>query len=298
MSDLNLIVSNPPHRSPDPAAVAPHLDCSAAEVRMKLNFPAPEIWLSESDKEAARDKTKALLSAGVNVAWIPGPVLAGAPRAVAGTAAVVDGARFAIDTSVGELEVKAGDPVVAVLGEPVQQEARPAADTRSMLAQNVPGRGPVRNLPFVSGVATSLGGVAGYKAVDKLDKMAKDARDAAEKRLSEVQFAEPTEQFLDVYVFGSGTWGAARLASSHTDFSGLGDRKQPTARANVGAILDLLKEDYGARVDERLVKVTYKPSIVSGVALNQVLGRISEQLAGVPLLDVASVLAFLTSKGK
>jgi len=296
MADYQLIVSNPPHGTPDPVAVAPHLKRSAAEVRMKLNFPAPEIWIAETEKGAAGEIATALVEAGAKVAWIPGSVLAAAPLIAPASAIVIDAGRATITTSAGEMVINQGDRVVAALGEPVAQETRPVTDTRSVLTQKVPGRGPVKNLPFVSGIVAGVGGVAGYKAVDKLDKMAADARDSAETRLSSAQYAEPTELFLDVYAFGAGGWKATRLAPSNTDFSGLGDQKQPMARANIDAIANVLKGDFGARMDERLVKVTYKPTIVSGIALTQVLGEISEQLASVPLLDLGSRLVFLTSK--
>jgi hypothetical protein len=265
MAEYQLIVSNPPHRSPDPVAVAPHLKCSAAEVRMKLNFPAPEIWLFEPDKGAAAATAQGLVKTGANVVWIPGSVLAAAPRVVDASAVGIEGDKVVITTNTAVMVASTGDRLVAILGEPVQRETRSASGGRSMLTQNV----------------------AGHQA----------ASGRAKAGLSDVPSAEPTELFVDVYALGGDGWKAARLTPSETDFSGLGDRKQPMARANIGAIVGLLRDDYGARVDERLMKVTYKPAIVSGLALIQVLGSISDRLAALPLLDLGSRLAFLTSKG-
>ena len=301
MAEYQLVVSNPPHRSPDPLAVAPHLGSSAAEVRMRLNFPAPEIWLAESDKDAARQATKSLIEAGVNVAWIPGSVVAAIPRRVTGVSATLNAEKVVINTADGDLQIVAGDRVVVVVGEPVAQDSRPVADRRSILTQKVPGRGPVRNLPFVGGIATGVavgvGGVVGYQALNKIDQMAADARDAAGTRIGDMQANVATELFLDIYALGGEGWKPVRLTQSCTDFSGLGEAKQPSGRANLTAIKDAIRERCGARVDERLVKVTYKPAIVSGIALNQVLRAISEQLAAQPLLDIGAGLAFLTSKG-
>jgi hypothetical protein len=297
MTEYHLIVSNPPHRSPDPKAAAQQLGMSAAEVRMKLNFAAPEVWLAETDKDAAREAATALNGAGVNVAWIPGSVLAAVPGVLATSEVFLDSERVVLGSSAGELTIESGHRVVAVLGEPVQQETRPTSGAQSVLTQKVPGRGPVRNLPFVSNIAIGIGGVAGYKAIDKLDKMAADAKDSAGTRLSGTKSVDPVEVFLDVYALGDGGWRATRLAPSLTDFSGLGERKQATGRANIGAVVEMLEEVYGARVDKRLLKVAYKPAVVSGVALIQVLRSISERLATLPLMDVGSALAFLTSKG-
>lgn len=254
MADSQLIVSNPPHTEPDPTAVAQHLGFSVAEVRMQLNFPAPEIWIAEVEKDAAAKTATALLEAGANVAWIPGSVLAAAPQAELGLAIAIEGNTVVVTTAAGDLTINAGDRLVAVVGEPVQREG---------------GRG---------------------------EDQATDARDSNEKRFSGMQVVEPTELFLDVYAFGTSGWKAARLSPSHTDFSGLGERKQATARANMGVILEAFRVEFGARVDERLIKVTYKPTIVSGQALNQVLSSISEHLGALPLLDIGSKLAFLTSK--
>ena len=153
-------------------------------------------------------------------------------------------------------------------------------------------------MPFVSNVAAGIAGVAGYKAIDKLDKMAAEAKDDAGKRLGDMQSGQSAELYLDVYVLAGDSWKAIRLAPFLTDFNGLGELKGPTARANITAILQVLKEKCGARGDERLKKVTYKPSIVSGIALKEVLGAISESLAALPLLEVGAKLAFLTSKGR
>lgn len=296
MTDYQLIVSNPPHRSPDPVSAAPHLQCAAAEARMKLNFPAPEIWLAETANDAARSAASALLGQCVNVVWIPGSVLASVPGPTMGSEIATENDTVVITTAMGRLEINPGQSVVAVLGEPVQQDARPVSEHRSMITQPVPARSPSRSMPSVPGVETVVGAADGAESAVDGDQLTADARELAEKRQSDGQLAAPTELFLDVYALGEGGWKATRLMPSHTDFSGLGDRKQPMARANIGAIVDLLKGDYDARVDERLVKVTYKPTIVSGLALTQVLGRISEHLAALPLFDIGSRLAFLTSK--
>ncbi len=296
MADYQLIVSNPPHTAPDPTAVAPHLGLSAAEVRMQLNFPAPEIWIAEAEKDAAAKTATALLGAGANVAWIPGSVLAAAPQADIGLAIAIEGNTVVVTTVAGDLTVNTGDRVVAVVGEPVQREGSPVTEIRPSLPQNEPGRGSGQTVPFASGITTGVGGAAGSNAINKVDNQATDARDSAEKRLSGMQFVEPTELFLDVYALGASGWKAARLSPSHTDFSGLGERKQAMARANMGVVLEALRAEFGARVDERLIKVTYKPTIVSGQALNQVLSSISEHLGALPLLDIGSKLAFLTSK--
>lgn len=298
MAELHLIVSNPPHRDPDVAAAAPLLQCAAPEARLKVNFPAPDIWLAEPVPDSARQKAQALLEAGVNVAWIPGSVLAAVPGCAMGVATTLADEGLHFTTSRGDMRVAKGDQVVAVVGEPVQQEGRSPSDQRSLLTQKVQGHGPVRNVQVNGGAASDIAGGAGMNAVDSPVEMGPAARSSAEKRLSEVRSLDAFELFLDVYAMGGEGWKVVRISPSSTDFSGLGAAKQPMARANIGAIVELLEKDYGARVDQRLMKVTYKPAVVSGLALSQVLRSISERLSGLALLDIGSRLAFLTSKGK
>jgi hypothetical protein len=152
-------------------------------------------------------------------------------------------------------------------------------------------------MPFASGIV-SAAGIAGYAAVNKLDKMTQEAKEAATKRISDSRMAEPGTLFLDVYARGGEGWQAARITQSDVDFSGLGAIMQPSARGNINAIIDALSEKLDARIDRRLVKVAYRNTIVSGVALHQVLREISEELASASLTEIGSRLAFLTTKGK
>ncbi|UCG88670.1 MAG: hypothetical protein JSW71_09075 [Gemmatimonadota bacterium] len=264
---------------------------------MKLNFPAPEVWFAESEEEAARKTATALVQAGIDVAWIPGSVLAQVPAPVSTTAVAFDGDTMTLTTAIGAMALRRGDRIVAVSGEPQRQEARLSSERRSVLTQNVPGHGPIRTMPFASGIV-SAAGIAGYAAINKLDKMAQEAKDAATNRISDSRMAELGAQFLDIYTFTPEGWKAARITQTDVDFSELGAIKQPTTKANIRAILDKLHECFEARLDERLQHVTYKSSVIGGVALNQVLRGISTRLGDLPPMDLGSRLAFLTTKGR
>lgn len=298
MSEYQLVVTDPPHRAPEPLAIARLMRSTAADVRMKLNFPAPEIWFAETSEEAARDCTMGLRAAGLNVVWIPGLVLAAVPPASLVTEVSANESVVRIRTEDSDLQLSGWEPVVVVRCEPPEQDARPRSSGGSVLTQKVPGQGPVSNVPFVKGIATGVGGIAGYRAAQKLDKVAADAQSDAEKRVGGVQTQEPMKMYLDVYTYLDVGWRAARITPSSTDFSGLASLKQPTARGNFRAIIDLLRTRCRTVVDERLVKVLQRSSIVSGVALSNVLSTISTSLAAAPLSDISSRFAFLTSKGR
>jgi len=127
MPQPELIVSDPPHRAPNPETAAQHLDCSLAEARVRLNCPAPEIWLAEADETAARNKGSALLAGGLNVIWIRGSLLAAVPRLEPATAVAIESDGVTITTADGALPVAGVDRAVLVLGEPWTLEDRPRA---------------------------------------------------------------------------------------------------------------------------------------------------------------------------
>ncbi len=76
-----LLVSNPPHGDVDAKIVAEAFELSAAEARMRTNFPSPEIWFADEDVDALKKTGGALLKAGAKVRIIKGSMLTVIPRA-------------------------------------------------------------------------------------------------------------------------------------------------------------------------------------------------------------------------
>lgn len=295
MAECHLIVSNPPHRSPDPEAAAPYFNCTSAEVRMKLNFPAPEVWFAESEEEAARETATALMHAGIHVAWIPGSVLALVPHAQWTTAVAAEGHSMILTTADGVMNLELGDRIVAVSGEPPGKASRVSSTRHSVLTQRVMGHDHPRT-SAASGKASSVA-FTRPAAVTKSGKAVHEEGHSATVHMDESRLAEPVGHFLDVYAYTREGWRAARITQTDVDFSGLGAMKQPTARANIRAILGMLGQELEAHVDERLQHVAYRSSVVGGVALNQVLRSISPHLGDLPPMDLGSRLVFLTAKG-
>lgn len=294
MTEYHLIVSNPPHRTIQAQAAAQCFQCTAAEVRMKANFPAPEIWLAETDAGAVRQWGKALLGAGLNVALVRGSVLAAVPRIQWAGAVRLGESGFTVITETGEVEIARDDRVVAVFGEPHKQEARSKTGSGSILTQQLSGRSTGKGLP-IAPHAAGVGGVVAQAAMDQLGKVAKEAKESAKQRLSDIDAGPEPSMFLDLYVYAADGWRAVRLTPAGVDFSGLGDLMKPTARANIQTILETLEN---AHLDERLMHVTYRFSVVGGTALNKVLGEIAEDLGAIPPMDLGSSLVFLTSMGR
>ena len=76
-----LLLSNPPHGDVDAMIVAQAFGLSAAEARMKTNFPSPEIWFADEAVDALKKTGGALMKAGAKVRIIKGSMLTAIPRA-------------------------------------------------------------------------------------------------------------------------------------------------------------------------------------------------------------------------
>ncbi len=80
MAMYTLVVSNPPHeKEVDADGAAPCFGLTAADVRMKANYGAPEIWLADKDRSKLEDAAQTLRETGLNVVVVPGKDLANIP---------------------------------------------------------------------------------------------------------------------------------------------------------------------------------------------------------------------------
>jgi hypothetical protein len=295
MAERYLIVSNPPHESSALVPAAAALGMSAADFRIKANFPAPEIWSAHADLAAAREQAGVLLAAGLRVALVPASVVEKVPAARHASALSHGPDGFTVVVESGSTTIGHTDRVVVVSSESVPHESRPARSSQSILTQQIDHRGPLS--PLGGFAAASVVGTAAYIAADRIDKLKEDAKRDMKREVSKIQAAPAAVLALDIYSYGAAGWQSARLFAHQTDFSGLGALKQPTGKGNFQKILDTFKQQFeNARIDERLVKVSHRSASVGGVALSRILGEASAQLAQLQPMDLASRLAFLTSK--
>ena len=80
MDTYTLVVSNPPHEKElDTTRAAPCFGLTAADVGMKANYVAPEIWLAGTDRSELEDAAQTLREAGLNVVVLAGKDLANIP---------------------------------------------------------------------------------------------------------------------------------------------------------------------------------------------------------------------------
>jgi hypothetical protein len=105
--------------------------------------------------------------------------------------------------------------------------------------------------------------------------------------------------FVDFYFGAADGWRAGSLVPDHVDLSDLGPLKQSGFAANIRAILDELRDRFDrGRVDERLMSVSYRYTVVSGMPMSRLLRDVSDELSQTAPFDLASRLVFLTVQRK
>ena len=74
-----LVLSHPPHGEVDLKLAAMVLRLTAVDVRLKANYPIPEIWLEHGAAAVAESAAASLRAAGMRVVAVPGAALAEIP---------------------------------------------------------------------------------------------------------------------------------------------------------------------------------------------------------------------------
>ena len=118
MSDHHLLISNPPQPAGDLTGVTELFELSAAEIRMKANFQAPEIWFASEDFEHLTTTAESLEKAGLNVVLVRHGGLQAVPdRAVVQAFTFhEDGLELLADTT--NVRIPYDEPVIMVRCKP------------------------------------------------------------------------------------------------------------------------------------------------------------------------------------
>lgn len=133
MPEYHLVVSNPPHggAEEDLESVAECLGITVAEARMRVKFPAPEIWLVETDRDEAKHKAEGLYGAGLNCAVIAGKVLAAVPTPQHVAALSVSDSGFVAALESEEIPLRRDGRVVVVVSDPAPLDERRQRETQA-----------------------------------------------------------------------------------------------------------------------------------------------------------------------
>ena len=256
-----LLLSNPPHGEIDVALVAPSFGFTAAEARMRANFPAPEIWFADTDLDALKRTGGALVKGGVKVRIIKGSMLCAIPPANHMTSFAFHPDRLTVQLQSDSSFSAAYDARLIIVS------SRPKANPTITTERPTPQRGIV---------ATDLRGQATAGV---------DAHSGA---------MDPW--FLDLYFIVQSKVRRLRARTGKVDYSGLGPDLKPVAKLNHAELLSRIKAQFTkAAFDERLVDVPApKRSMISGKGLPVILESIDPALKNITIEDLQSRLVFLS----
>ena len=294
MENPTLVISNPPHEDIDPALAAPCFGLSPAEVRMKANYPIPEIWLADSAGGAIDPTVGILRTAGLNVVSVPGKKLAEIPAQASVKSFAFTQAGLTLNVEDSQVELSPDGALIAVFCQP-----RAGGDRPSGVGSN----------PLTEGLRQRKSGV--FMARDSLVGFGGGRSSMASADDEE----ESESPFLDIYVGGGDDGPSMRLTviQNEVDFSGLGDLEMARKSDNmVMFVAEFESKLTGARLDRRLqdmqprarAMVSQRTAITgerkgfsfATAALSQLVESISPDLKGLSQFELASRLAYLTTQ--
>lgn len=264
-----LLLSNPPHGDVDAKIVAEAFGLSAAEARMRTNFPSPEIWFADEDVDTLKKTGGTMMKAGAKVRIIKGSMLTAIPRADQMTS-------FAFGPDGFTAQLRSSDEFTAPY------------NTRLVIVSSKPPTNPALDMDRP---ATQLGRMSSG-VVEGIIGTPKDATAKGSGMPDNFDDA----WFLDLYFIVQSKVRRLRAWSGGTDYAGLETELKPVAHQNHSEFLNQLRQRFPkAAVDERLVDTPApKASAISGKGLQAVLESIDADLKGVGMSDLQSRLVFLS----
>jgi hypothetical protein len=278
MSEHFLVVSNPPHAWADAAKAASHFGMTAAEARMKMNFPAPEIWFTDSERERMTEMQSSLASCSVNTVVLAGQDLLAVPEQSVVQSFSMDESGITIRAGEREFNADYGADVAGVY-------CKPAADV------------------FMGGhKGANLAGDWGRPSSSvMLDRMSRSSSSGAGKERSAESVA-----FLDLYTSVDGEDRRFSFVAGTTDFSSL----PSVGRDSVHALVTECERSFSSlSLDRRLENVRVRARAVVGqplpgqeqrklfsfgsLALAKLLDEISPELHELTQNELGSRLSYL-----
>jgi hypothetical protein len=293
MDNPTLIISNPPHEDLDPALAAPCFGLSPAEVRMKANYPVPEIWLADSGQGKVDPTVEILRTAGLSVVAVSGSDFAAIPPQTIIKTFGFTTTGMTLGLGDSQVELSYDGPFVGVF-------CQPRAGTGES--------GGTGANPLTEGLRQRRSGV--FMARDSLMGFGGSSRGSSAGGEEE----EADSPFLDIYVPGGSTDGGvlrAAVVQDQVDFSGLGELQLPRASDNMVMLVAEVEDKFSAaHLDRRLVDMQPRSRAMVGrrtavsaerkgysfatAALSQLLESLSPELKDITQFDLASRLAYLT----
>jgi hypothetical protein len=211
-----------------------------AEVRMKANYPVPEIWIADSDEQKVNSVAGALQEAGLRVISVLGDRLAAVPAAEQARSFEFGEAELALQLESGGVTVGFEDPTVALFCQP----SRPDLASRQVKRDSLGER--------MSHGAGTMGGSGRRSGTDDQRGMP-TALDLA--------------AFVDIYLQQNGSVRRVSVNQETTDFSGLESAAQRSADNMLLFVTKFSERFLNSPLDKRLVgmRVRQRPALVSAI---------------------------------
>jgi hypothetical protein len=270
--EYSFLISN------DVAKAAPHLGLVSAELRMRANYAAPEIWLGDPNHGKVEDIAIALQEAGLNSVVVRADAFAAVPRR-----APIKSFSFGQSELVGradgdEVELPFDQSMTAVFCQPGEGQMETGRRTSDAMTE-----GLRRRSSSVFVTRDSLMGFGGLRA----------SSSGMGGEGGEGEAAHPA--FLDIYVSQDDRLRRASIVEGTVDFSGLGDLMVARSTDNMVMFVAEFEDKFPeAVVDRSLVDLNPRPSpAVGGVPLWTLLEMVCPDLERVDHYDLASRLVYL-----
>jgi hypothetical protein len=278
MSTHYMIVSNPPHGSADAAKAAVYFGLTAAEARMKMNFPAPEIWLTDSDRQGMAGAQASLAECGVNTVLLEGEDLLKVPHQNIVSTFSMGDSQLVMQTAEGEKAVDCDSAIHGVF-------CKPATDVFMGTRKG-------------ANLAGDLGRPSSSVMLDRLSHTSSGAQAESVKT--------GIVAFLDLYASADGEDRRFSFVAGTTDFSAL----QSVGRDPLYAfVVDCERHFSSISLDRRLENVRVRARAVVGkpipgeeqrklfsfgsMALAKLLDEISPDLHELTQNELGSRLSYL-----
>ena len=278
-----LVVSDPPHDEVDVGSAAGLLGLNSAEMRMKANYGAPEIWLALADEREAADAVEELRGFGLSTSVVEARGLLSTPGPSPAASFSFGESGFVARYTDGDVELPFDVPVHAVF-------CKPPAGFRS---QTSPRDGSTVGRTTTGVLLATRGG--------------------ASHQLLKAEALELMSS-VDLYTHSEGVLSRVSIAQDLVDFSGLEALKQPSAGANMGVcIAECQRRFEQFTLDARLenVRPRQRASVGSAGAeadnrrlysfgtlgLGQLLEAVSPELKAITQYELGSRLSCLMHIG-
>ena len=259
MTDVYMLISNPPHPEADLQQAAPCFETTAAELRMRLNYRSSVIWFAGEELTPLRETATTLQHAGVRVRLIKG-------RSLAALSQRHELKMFAFGPSGLQLRVENDKTfevpydwsVASVMCRPMETEH----------ISRLPAKTATPNKSFRQDATTKIGDI--HEPVD--------------------------QKFVDMYFFKLPSVHRVTIRPGACDFSGLGDAMKPVVNENINTLLQELQTRFASvRDDRRLDNLPVpRPKLINGKTLESQLELADPSLRDIDPYDLLSRLAFLS----